>query len=69
MNEIIKPTELGRYGIPLSTAAKMRMTGDGPPYVKRGRSVSYFAEDVEAWLRSRTVRSTAEAFNREVSYR
>lgn len=35
--------------------------GDGPPFVKGGhRTVRYRRADLEAWLASRTVASTAE---------
>ena len=55
MPDIIKPADLGKFGLPPSTAAKLRMKGDGPPYSKLGRSVVYFAEDVLDWIRQHRV--------------
>ena len=39
-------------GISKSTLAKFRMTknGNGPAYLKLGRSVRYLKEDLDAWL-------------------
>jgi len=37
-------------GIARGTLAKMRMTGDGPPFVKINSSVRYPAADFEAWM-------------------
>lgn len=48
------------FGIPVSTQAKGRMTGDTYPFIKRGRSVYAFREDVEDWLRSLRRRSTSD---------
>lgn len=58
---VLKPADLIGFGIARSTAAKLRMHGDGPPYIKRGRSVLYLAADVLAWLESQRVTSTANA--------
>jgi predicted DNA-binding transcriptional regulator AlpA len=46
--------------IQLSTSwlAKARMSGDGPPYVKLGRSVRYFESTLLKWMRSRERCST-----------
>ena len=46
----------------LSTSwlAKARMRGDGPPYVKLGRSVRYRESDLIQWLKSRARQSTSE---------
>jgi len=45
-----------------STLAKMRLRGDGPPFIKAGsRSVLYAISDLDAWLGQRTFRSTSEA--------
>jgi predicted DNA-binding transcriptional regulator AlpA len=44
-----------------STLAKMRMRGDGPPFLKvGGRVVLYDKRDLEAWLETRRRRSTSE---------
>jgi excisionase family DNA binding protein len=45
-----------------STLEKMRLSGDGPPFIKSGkRIVLYKTEDLEQWLESRKVQSTSEA--------
>jgi predicted DNA-binding transcriptional regulator AlpA len=44
-----------------STLAKMRMRGDGPPYMKAGpRVVIYDQDDLDAWLAARSRRSTSQ---------
>ncbi len=44
----------------VSTLQKRRVYGGGPRYVKRGRSVYYHIEDLDAWMRERVVHSTSE---------
>ena len=48
------------YGIPQSTQAKGRMTGDFCPHIKRNRSVYYLRSDFDAWLISLRRRSTSD---------
>jgi predicted DNA-binding transcriptional regulator AlpA len=48
-------------GISLSWLAKSRMTGDGPPYLKIGRSIRYSDAALVQWLKSRTRLSTSES--------
>ena len=44
-----------------STLAKMRMRGDGPPFVKLGaRLIGYYEHDLDAWAASRRRQSTSE---------
>jgi len=43
-----------------SWLAKLRLTGDGPPYVKLGRQVRYRLGDLEAWLQGHVQRSTSD---------
>jgi predicted DNA-binding transcriptional regulator AlpA len=44
-----------------STLSKMRLTGDGPPFVKVGpRAVAYRRADLDAWLEARVRRSTSD---------
>lgn len=44
-----------------STLTKMRLTGDGPPFVKVGpRAVAYRKVDLDAWLAARVRRSTSD---------
>ena len=47
-------------GWSVSTLQKKRVAGDGPPYVKLGRSVRYRPEDLEAYVAARVVGSTSE---------
>lgn len=44
----------------LSWLAKARMRGDGPPYVKLGRSIRYTEAGLLQWMKSRQRRSTSE---------
>ena len=49
-----------RYvGLSRKTLAKKRCDGTGPKFVKVGR-IFYYRDDLDAWLRSRRVTSTAE---------
>jgi hypothetical protein len=43
-----------------SWLAKRRMTGDGPPFTKVGRCVSYLPSGVVRWMRSNQRLSTSE---------
>lgn len=42
------------------TLERLRLTGDGPRFVKAGRRVVYRAEDLEAWITERLRHSTSE---------
>jgi predicted DNA-binding transcriptional regulator AlpA len=39
---------------------KMRVAGDGPPYVKLGRKVRYRPSAVDTWMAGLTRRSTSD---------
>ncbi|MBX9778233.1 MAG: helix-turn-helix domain-containing protein [Xanthobacteraceae bacterium] len=43
-----------------SWLAKARMTGDGPPYIRIGRSIRYSEAALLQWLKSRQRLSTSE---------
>jgi predicted DNA-binding transcriptional regulator AlpA len=59
---IMLPPEAARYTrIALSTLAKLRCWGGGPPYLKLGRKIGYQRADVDEWLVSRRARSTSDA--------
>ena len=46
------PFEMSRlYGIPAGTLANLRYQKKGPKFYKIGKSVLYFTEDFEDWLR------------------
>ena len=54
--------DLEKYtGISASTWNKRRLTGDGPEFIKVGRTVLYPVNAVDAWLGARTRRSTSDA--------
>jgi hypothetical protein len=48
------------YGIPRSTQAKGRMSGDFCPHIKRGRSIFYKRDDLDSWINSLRRRSTSD---------
>jgi predicted DNA-binding transcriptional regulator AlpA len=43
-----------------STLEKLRLTGEGPVFIKAGRAVRYRKSDLDAWLNSHRRRSTSE---------
>lgn len=47
-------------GHAVSTFQKLRCYGGGPRYSKRGRSVRYHVDDLDAWMRERVIHSTSE---------
>lgn len=59
MSELLNPDQLGdRWGKTRQALANMRFRGDGPAFVKIGRSIFYRVEDVlafeESQIRTRT---------------
>lgn len=51
-----------RAGISPRTLQRMRLQGEGPPYVLITRKkIIYPIEELDKWLRSRLVRNTGEA--------
>jgi predicted DNA-binding transcriptional regulator AlpA len=46
--------------VSLSKLAKSRMRGDGPPYVKLGRSVRYSESALLLWMRAHQRLSTSQ---------
>ena len=53
--------EAAKYlGLSTSTLNKLRCSGGGPPFLKLGRAVRYYPDDLKEWLDSRRVRSTSE---------
>lgn len=59
MNDLINPDQLGeRWGKSRQSLAGMRYRGDGPKFVKIGKSIFYRVEDIrefeESQLRTRT---------------
>jgi excisionase family DNA binding protein len=49
-----------RLGTP--TLERFRITGDGPRFCKLGGAVRYRRDDLDAWLKARTIRSTSDTF-------
>lgn len=58
----LRPTAAAEFvQLSSSTLAKMRMRGDGPPFIKSGtKRVLYKLVDLEEWLEARTHQSTSE---------
>lgn len=50
-----------RHGYSVSFLTHARVRGDGPPYMKVGRSVRYDVAATDAWFAARQVGSTSEA--------
>jgi excisionase family DNA binding protein len=48
-------------GVAKQTLAKMRWSGDSPPYFKVGRQVVYDRTELDAWLALRRRRSTSDS--------
>lgn len=66
-NELIAAKQYGSteivariLGVSVSYLNKARMSGEGPPFHKFGRTVRYCIPDVIAWAVSRTRRSTSD---------
>jgi predicted DNA-binding transcriptional regulator AlpA len=58
---LLQPKEAAAtFKISLSWLAKARMRGDGPPYIKIGRSVRYSEAALRQWMKSRLRLSTSE---------
>jgi len=49
-----------RLGLAVGTLAKMRVSGEGPPFHKVGRRVMYSESDLIAWINARRRRSTSD---------
>jgi predicted DNA-binding transcriptional regulator AlpA len=58
-NQLLDSTQLAALlGFHPNWPAKARLAGDGPPFVKIGRTVRYRRSAVDAWLAVRERRST-----------
>jgi predicted DNA-binding transcriptional regulator AlpA len=58
---LLTPKEASaRLKVSLSWLAKARMRGDGPPYIRIGRSIRYSEAALMQWMRSRQRVSTSE---------
>lgn len=56
-NQILRQPAAAKYtGLPESSLAKLRLTNDGPPFVRlAARALGYRVKDLDAWLESRVV--------------
>jgi predicted DNA-binding transcriptional regulator AlpA len=55
------PEAAARLGLAPGTLDKMRVRGDGPPYMRlTPRSVIYAVDALDAWARARQFNSTSE---------
>ena len=58
---LLSPKEAARLlKVSVSWLAKARMRGDGPPYIRIGRSIRYSEAALLQWLKSRQRLSTSE---------
>jgi len=58
---VLTPKDAARLmKVSLSWLAKARMRGDGPPYMRIGRSIRYAEAALMQWMKSRQRLSTSE---------
>jgi len=58
---LLTPTDAARrLRVSLSWLAKARLTGDGPRFIKIGRSVRYLESSLREYIKMRTRSSTSE---------
>jgi predicted DNA-binding transcriptional regulator AlpA len=62
MQHVLWTPEAARYlGLAASTLEKLRLTGEGPRFIRIGiRAVGYSTADLDAWLGSRARLSTSD---------
>ena len=61
MSEYLNVAEAAKFAnLGASTLNKLRLTGDGPSYIKLGRRVVYARDDIEGWMQSKRRRSTSD---------
>ena len=57
----VRTPEAAAYtGFAESTLEKLRVSGDGPLYIRVGRVVVYDPDDLDAWLSAHKRRSTSD---------
>lgn len=61
MNILTTPEAAAYVRLSKPTLDRLRLTGDGPAFVKVGRAVRYRTCDLDAWVATRLLRSTSEA--------
>ena len=58
---LLEPNEAAAFlKVSLSWLAKARMRGDGPPYMRIGRSIRYSEAALIQWMKGRQRMSTSE---------
>ena len=58
---LLSPKEAAKLlKVSTSWLAKARMSGEGPPYIRVGRSIRYSETALQQWLKSRQRLSTSE---------
>lgn len=58
---LLLPDEAGEFlGFSRSWLAKLRMTGEGPKFIKLGRKVRYARADLDAWVAAGRASSTSD---------
>jgi excisionase family DNA binding protein len=61
VERLLTPKEAAEFlRVSLSWLAKARMRGDGPPFIKVGRSVRYSEAALNQWMRGRQRLSTSQ---------
>lgn len=56
--KLTAPEAAERIGLSRPHLAKLRRTGEGPPFFKIGRRVVYAVGDVDAWLKGKQLTQT-----------
>lgn len=55
------PSEAARYlRISVSTLAKLRVYGGGPPFMRIGRAIRYSRAELDTYMTTRAARSTSD---------
>lgn len=54
------PAAAAYTGLAESTLEKLRVRGDGCPFIRIGRAVLYDPDDLDAWLSANRRRSTSD---------
>jgi predicted DNA-binding transcriptional regulator AlpA len=61
IDRLLRPKEAAQVlAVSVSWLAKSRMRGDGPPFIRIGRSIRYREAELLHWMRSRQRLSTSE---------
>jgi predicted DNA-binding transcriptional regulator AlpA len=61
VTETLTPTETAKIlKVSVSWLAKARMRGDGPPFMRVGRSIRYIRAALLQWMKSKQRLSTSE---------